>query len=95
MTDEGQKLMVNEIGLVSAFSNNPYRPTGKLSIALSNWIADGNTTYSFTNQYKTPDGFNMNVLGPLYNQFALGNITKAEFVSMFANAIAELPTYGK
>lgn len=95
--DAGQKMMVEEVGLISAFATCTYKPAGKLSIALSDFIANGGTAYSFTNQYKTPDGFNMNTLGPLYNQYAqyvatdgASGIDKASFVQMYADAIATL-----
>ena len=89
-SEEGQKMMTEEVGLVSAFENNTHRPTGPLSSALADWIEQGGTAYSFTNQYSLPDGFNMNTLGPIYGQFALGNIDKATFIQMFADAIATL-----
>ena len=58
-TTEGQDLMVNKVGMVSAFTNNANKPAGALASALADWIAQGKTAYSFTNQYKTPSGFNM------------------------------------
>jgi len=92
-TTEGQDLMVNKVGLVSAFTNNANKPAGALASALADWIAQGKTAYSFTNQYKTPSGFNMDVLGPIYAQFAAGGVDKAGFIKLFTDAIASIPTY--
>lgn len=89
-TDAGQKMMVEGVGLISAFTNNSYKPSLGLSVALSDWIEAGKTTYSFTNQYKLPDGFTMNTLGPIYAQFATGGIDKAGFIQMMTDAIGTL-----
>lgn len=86
--DAGQKMMVENVGLISAFTTCSYKPAGALASALSAWIEAGGTTYNFTNQYKTPDGFSMNTLGPIYNQFASGGIDKATFIQMFTDAVA-------
>ncbi len=89
-TDAGQKMMVEGVGLISAFTNNSYKPSLGLSVALSDWIEAGKTTYSFTNQYKLPDGFAVNTLGPIYAQFATGGIDKAGFIQMMTDAIGTL-----
>ena len=88
--EEGQKMYVEEINLISAFKTCKTKPTTPLAGALSDWIEAGGTAYSFTNQYKTPDGFNMNQLGPIYNQFASGSIDKQQFIDLFTAAIATL-----
>lgn len=89
-SDAGQAMVVNEINLVPAFTNNAYTPSTKLASFLAQWVADGKDAYSFTNQYSTPDGFNMNTLGPIYNQFALGQIDQAQFEQLFTEAIGTL-----
>ena len=91
-SDDGKALMVTKIGLVSAFTNNTLKPAGALASALSDWISAGKTAYSFTNQYKTPSGFNNDVLGPIYSQFAAGGVDKAGFIKLFTDAIATIPT---
>ena len=83
-------MYVEEINLISAFKTCKTKPTTPLAGALSDWIEAGGTAYSFTNQYKTPDGFNMNQLGPIYNQFASGSIDKQQFIDLFTAAIATL-----
>lgn len=89
-SDDGQKMVVNEINLVPAFTNNAYKPSTKLASFLAKWVADGKPAFSFTNQYSTPDGFNMNTLGPIYNQLALKKIDQAKFEQLFTDAIATL-----
>lgn len=88
--EEGQKMYVEEINLISAFKTCTAKPTTPLAKALSDWIEAGGVAYSFTNQYKTPDGFNMNKLGPIYNQYASGSIDKQGFIDLFADAVATL-----
>lgn len=89
-SDAGQALIVNEINLVPAFKNNAYTPATPLASFLAKWVADGKPAYSFSNQYSTPDGFNMNTLGPIYNQLALGQIDQAQFEKLFTEAIGTL-----
>lgn len=90
LTEAGQKLVVEEIDLVSAFSNNTFEPSSALPSFLYSWVAEGKPSYSFTNQYSTPDGFNTNTLGPIYHQLALGEIDLPTFEQLMTDAIATL-----
>lgn len=89
-SDDGQKMVVEEVQLVSAFKNNSYKPSSTLAAFLADWVAAGKPAYSFTNQYSTPDGFNTNTLGPIFSQFAQGKIDQTQFEELFTNAIATL-----
>ena len=37
-----------------------------------------------------PDGFGMGTLGPIYNSFASGDLTKEQFIAKVAEKIEEL-----
>ena len=59
-----------------------------LSASVQDWAAKGKV-YSW-NQFLIPEGFRNDTLAPIYNQFALGQIDKAKFISLFTDAIATL-----
>ncbi len=87
-TEAGQKYMVIEAGMIPAFANIKLQPTGPLSQSIQAWAAKGKI-YSW-NQYLLPEAFRNDTLGPLYNQWALGQIDKAKFISLFTAAVATL-----
>ena len=78
------------VSLISPFKNNTYRPAGPLASFLSQWISDGKTVYNFNNQYKLPDGFNIDTLGPIYGELALGKIDKQGFIDLVSQAIKNI-----
>ena len=90
-TPEGQDYMVNQANMISPFSSTEETPAAPLSAFLADWIAAEKTVYSFDNTYYMPDGFGMNNLGPIYGQFAQGNIDKAQFIELMTTEIAKVP----
>jgi len=87
-TQAGNAYMVNDAGMIPAFSNVKLQPKGPLSQSIQQWAAKGKI-YSW-NQYMIPEDFRNNTLAPIYNQFASGQIDKAKFISLFTDAIASL-----
>ena len=87
-TDAGQKFQVTEAGMIPAFKNIKLKPSGQLSQSVQDWMAQGKI-YSW-NQYFLPDSFRNDTLAPIYNQFASGSITKAQFIDLFTKAFASL-----
>ncbi|MBR7927432.1 extracellular solute-binding protein [Aerococcaceae bacterium zg-ZUI334] len=90
-TEAGQDYMVNKANMISAYSSTEAKPSTPLSSAISQWVADGKTVYSFDNPYFMPDGFGMSNLGPIYGQFAQGNIDKAQFMELIKAEVAKVP----
>lgn len=87
-TDAGQKFQVVDAGMIPAFNNIKLKPTGPLSQSVQDWASKGKI-YAW-NQYMLPNDFRNNTLAPIYNQFASGSITKAQFIDLFTKAIATL-----
>jgi len=87
-TEAGQKFQVTDAGMIPAFSNIKLKPSGPLSQSIQDWAAKGKI-YSW-NQYMLPNDFRNNTLAPIYNQFANGSISKAQFIDLFTKAIASL-----
>jgi raffinose/stachyose/melibiose transport system substrate-binding protein len=83
-TQTGQNFMVNEAGMIPAFGNVDMNPTGQLSRSVQEWNAAGNV-YSW-NQYQFSGEFRDQVLAPIYNRFATGQIDKSEFVRLMTEA---------
>lgn len=90
-TPEGQEYMVNKANMISAYSSTEAKPSAPLSSAISQWVSDGKDVYSFDNPYFMPDGFGMNNLGPIFGQFAQGNIDKAQFIELIKAEVAKVP----
>jgi raffinose/stachyose/melibiose transport system substrate-binding protein len=87
-TDAGNKFIVQDAGMIPAFSNIKLKPTGQLSSSVQSYAAAGKI-YSW-NQYSFTDAFRHQTLGAIFNQFAQGSIDKAKFISLFKAAIAGL-----
>lgn len=87
--EKGHDYMVNKAQMVPAFTNVTLSPSGPLSSDVSNWVAKGKA-YTWL-QNDLPAGFGMDILGPIYEAFAKGDITKEQFISAVASAISEVP----
>lgn len=83
-TDAGNDFIVNKAGAIPPFANIELSPSGKLSQSVQKWAAEGKV-YSW-NQYNFRDDWRINVLRPIYNQFASGDISKNQFVDLMASA---------
>ncbi len=83
-TNAGQQFMVEDAGMIPAFSNVSLNPAGQLSRSVQEWSAAGKV-YSW-NQYQFSGEFRDQVLAPIYNQFATGRISKAQFVQAMTQA---------
>lgn len=87
-TDAGHDFMVNKAGMIPAYSNVAINPKGQLSRSVQNWAGMGKV-YSW-NQYNFSEGFRDQTLAPIYNQFANGKISKAEFIELLTEAFESL-----
>jgi raffinose/stachyose/melibiose transport system substrate-binding protein len=87
MTPEGNNYMVKEAGMIPAFSNVTLSPEGQLSKSVQQWSAAGKV-YSW-NQYYFSGDFRDKVLTPIYNQFAAGSISKAQFIDLMTKAFKD------
>ncbi len=89
-TPEGHDYMVTQAGMVPAFKSVTLQPSGPLSKAMMQWASSGKI-YNWQ-QYKMPDGFGMNTLGPIYELYANGTADQATFIQMMKDAIATIPS---
>jgi len=87
VTPEGNNYMVKEAGMIPAFSNITLGPEGQLSKSVQQWSAAGKV-YSWNQYYFTGD-FRDKVLTPIYNQFAAGSISKAQFIDLMTKAFKD------
>ncbi len=85
----GHNYMVKEAKMIPAFSNVTLTPDAPLSANVATWVSKENGAYTWL-QNDMPDGFGMGTIAPLYEEFAKGNIDKAEFINQLAGKIAEL-----
>ncbi len=86
-TENGNKYMVVDAGMIPAYKNVKLNPSGQLSKSVQAWAAAGKI-YSW-NQYSFTVDFRQKVLGPIYNQFASGAITKAQFIELMTKAFQD------
>lgn len=87
-SDDGQDYMVNQAGMIPAFGNIKLNPKGQLSQSVQKWAGEGKV-YSW-NQYYFTGEFRDQTLAPIYNQFANGTISKAQFVDLMTKAFENL-----
>jgi len=87
-TEAGNDYIVNQAGMIPAFKNIKLQPAGQLSKSVQAYAAAGKV-YSW-NQYYFSGDFRDQTLGPIYNQFANGQIDKAKFIELMKTGIASL-----
>jgi raffinose/stachyose/melibiose transport system substrate-binding protein len=87
-TEAGNKYMVQDAGMIPAYSNITMKPSGQLSASVQAWAASGKI-YSW-NQYNFTTDFRQKTLGPIYNQFATGAIDKAKFIEFMKAAFVNM-----
>jgi raffinose/stachyose/melibiose transport system substrate-binding protein len=85
-TPEGHDFMVNKAGMIPAFKSIRLSAPGPFSKAVQDWMAQGKI-YNWQ-QYKLPDGFGMDTLGPIFTEMAAGRINTQQFVTQFTAAVA-------
>lgn len=86
-TAEGHDYMVNQANMVPAFNSVTLTPKTPLSAAVMQWNQAGKAYAWWQNDM--PSDFGMGTLGPIYELFAKGEITKADFISQVTAAIAQ------
>lgn len=87
--EAGHNYMVNEAKMIPAFTNVTLTPDAPLSADVTKWLAKENGAYTWL-QNDMPDGFGMGTLGPIYEIFAKGEITKEEFIAQVKAKINEI-----
>jgi raffinose/stachyose/melibiose transport system substrate-binding protein len=88
LSDEGRKARITDMSMISPYTSDTLKPTTPLSESVQEWVVAGKT-YPWE-QYKMPDGFGMNTLGPIYELLANNTITTDQFCQMFTDAVATI-----
>lgn len=86
-TAEGHEYMVNQANMVPAFNSVTLTPKTPLSAAVMQWNQAGKAYAWWQNDM--PSDFGMGTLGPIYELFAKGEITKEDFISQITAAITQ------
>lgn len=86
-TDEGQKGLVEECGMLSPYKSTTVSPSTPLSKSLKAYIDEGKTS-SWT-WADMPNGMSDNILGPIFESYAKGDIDNAGFVKMISSQVAD------
>lgn len=87
---DGRDARINKMHLISPFTSDSMKPSSPLSASVSEYVSQGKT-YPWE-QFKMPDGFTQDTLGPIYELLAQDKITTQQFVEMVTKAIAIVPT---
>ncbi len=90
LSDEGRDARINKMSLISPYTSDTMKPSTPLSANIQSWVAAGKT-YNWE-QFKMPDGFGMDTLGPIYELLAQGSINVDEFVQLVTDAVAGIPS---
>jgi raffinose/stachyose/melibiose transport system substrate-binding protein len=83
-TSAGQDFMVNKAGMIPAFKNVDLQPAGQFSRSVQAWAKAGKI-YSW-DQYFFSSDFRSQILGPIYNQLATGQIDEPKFIQLMTAA---------
>ena len=87
-TREGHDYMVTQAGMVPAFKSVTLVPQGPFSRAVQEWFSQGRI-YSWQ-QNEMPDGFGMDIMGPIFSQMAAGQINTQDFVRLATEAVSRI-----
>lgn len=87
-TPEGAECLVTKCGMISPFKSNTVKPSSPLALDLMNWVQE-EKTYSWQ-WTKAPEGFALNVSGPVFESFARGDVDVDGFVDLMENAIGQI-----
>lgn len=90
LSDNGRDARINKMSLISPYTSDTIKPSAPLSANIQEWVAAGKT-YDWQ-QFKMPDGFGQDTLGPIFELLAQGSITTNQFVQLVSDAVAEIPT---
>ena len=83
-TTAGQDFMVNKAGMIPAFKSVDLQPAGQFSRSVQAWAKAGKI-YSW-DQYFFSSDFRTQILGPIYNQLATGQIDEPKFIQLMTAA---------
>lgn len=89
-SDEGRDARINKMSLISPYASDTMKPTAPLSASVADYVSRGKT-YPWE-QFKMPDGFTQDTLGPIYELLAQGKIDTNGFAKMVTDAIATVPS---
>lgn len=87
-TAAGHDYMVNKANMVPAFNAVTLVPATPLSKAVLEYNQDGKAYAWWQNDM--PSGFGMDTVGPIYELFAKGEITKEQFITQITAEVAKL-----
>ena len=87
-TAAGHDYMVNKANMVPAFNAVTLVPATPLSKAVLEYNQDGKAYAWWQNDM--PSGFGMDTIGPIYELFAKGEITKEQFITQITAEVAKL-----
>lgn len=86
-SEEGQKTLVTECGMVSPFKSCQLEPTTPLAASMIPYIKEGNTyAWDWLTQ---PEGIAQNATGAVFELYAKGELDRDGFVDMMATSIAD------
>lgn len=83
----GQKYIVEEAGMIPAFTNITLLPKGQLSQSVMEWTKEGKI-YAWL-QYTYSGSFRDDTLGPIYNLLASGEIDLPTFIDRLTTALKD------
>lgn len=89
LSDTGRDTRINKMSLISPYQSDTMKPSTPLSANLQEWVASGKT-YDWQ-QFKMPDGFGQDTLGPIFELLAQGSISTDQFVQLVTDAVAKIP----
>lgn len=86
-SEEGQKALVVDGGMVSPYKSSTIEPTTPLAISLKTYV-DSDNTYAW-DWTKMPEGIAPNSLGLVFESYAKGDLDEKQFVKMMGTQVED------
>lgn len=89
LSESGRDARINKMSLISPYKSDTMMPSTPLSANLQTWVLAGKT-YDWQ-QFKMPDGFGQDTLGPIFELLAQEAISTDQFVQLVTDAVSKIP----
>ena len=86
-SEEGQKALVIDGGMVSPYKSSKIEPTTPLAVSLKSYV-DSDNTYAW-DWTKMPEGIAPNSLGLVFESYAKGDLNEKQFVKMMGTQVED------
>ncbi len=87
LSEEGQKCLITDCGMISPYNNSGIKPEASLAKSLQSYVSEGRTSsWAWSNM---PEGIAQKATGVVFESYAKGDVDKDTFVKTLQSSIAD------